>query len=126
MARPIEYRPEFCEIALNVLDGGESLAAVCAELDITKPTLSAWRETYPEFGDAVSLGLMKAQRDWESLGRSGVTGDIDKFGSSAWIFTMKNRFRDDYADDKKQEDKSSAESALEQILSGKVTITTHD
>ena len=114
MARPVEYRAEYCDIAQKVLADGESLAAVCAEIEITRPTLSAWRATYPEFGEAVSLGLQKAQRDWENLGRSGITGSIEKFGSSAWIFTMKNRFRDDYAEEK--EHKSVSDSIVEKLI----------
>ncbi len=74
-----EFKPEYCEIATKVLANGESLAAICDELDI---------------------GLQKAQRDWERIGREGVVGNIDKFAASTWIFTMKNRFRDDYKEEK--------------------------
>jgi hypothetical protein len=92
------YKPEYCKVALEVLGGGESLAAVCAEIGISRPTLYTWKDTYPEFAAALNLGLQRAQRDWERLGRSGIQGDIKNFGGSPWIFTMKNRFRDDYAD----------------------------
>lgn len=114
MARPVEYKSSYCKIAQQVLGSGESLAALCAEIEITRPTLSAWRETYPEFGDAVAIGLLKAQRDWERLGRDGIEGNLEKFSASPWIFTMKNRFRDDYAEEK--ESKSSSESLVEKLL----------
>ena len=114
MARPIEYREHFCEIAAKILADGESLAAVCAELEITRPTLSAWRTTYPEFGDAVEIGLLKSQRDWERLGRNGIEGKYEKFGGAPWMFTMKNRFRDDYKEDK--EPKTVADSIVEKLI----------
>ncbi len=115
------YKPEYCKVALEVLAGGESLAAVCAEIGISRPTLYTWKDTYPEFADALNVGLQKAQRDWEALGRSGIEGEIKNFAGSPWIFTMKNRFREDYAEDKK-DDKSNAESVLEQIMSGKLKV----
>lgn len=114
MVRPIEYRPEYCEIASKVLADGESLAAVCAEIKCSRPTLYAWRSTYPEFGEALSVGLQIAQRNWERLGRTGIEGDIKNFGASPWIFTMKNRFRDDYAEEK--DNKSASDSLVEKLL----------
>lgn len=109
------YKPEYCEVASKVLAGGESLAAVCAELDICRATLYNWRDSYPEFASALNRGLQKAQRDWENLGRQGIQGDLEKFSASPWIFTMKNRFRDDYQDDKK-EDKGIADSFVEKLI----------
>lgn len=111
---PIKYKPEFCAIAEQVLGNGESIVAVAAELDITRETIYAWRETYPDFDTACKKGLMKAQREWESIGRKGATGEIDKFSNAAWIFTMKNRFRDDYKD--QPEAKPISESLVEKIL----------
>ncbi len=112
--RPYEYKPEYCAIAEQVLANGESLAAVAAELDRCKDTLYSWREQFKDFDKACRKGLMKAQRDWESIGRKGVTGEIEKFSNAAWIFTMKNRFRDDYKD--APEAKPMSESLVEKIL----------
>jgi hypothetical protein len=87
---------------------------VCAEIEITRPTLYAWRKTYPDFDEAVSLGLLKAQRDWEKIGRNGVLGNLEKFAGTTWIFTMKNRFRDDYKEDKVE--KPVSETLVEKLL----------
>jgi hypothetical protein len=116
-----EYKIEHCKTALDVLAGGESLAAVCAEIGICRKTLYNWRDAHPDFANALNIGLQKAQRDWERLGKSGISGEIDKFSPSPWIFTMKNRFRDDYADDKKEE-KDTSQSVLEKIISGELII----
>lgn len=120
-----DYKPEYCEIASKVLAGGESLAAVCAELDICRATLYRWRDAFPDFANALNRGLQKAQRDWERLGREGIQGDRDKFSATPWIFTMKNRFRDDYADDK-QDKKDDAASLLEKILSGQIKVPANE
>ncbi len=114
MGAPVKYNTDMCIKAQKVLADGESLAAVCAELDITRTTLYDWRETYPEFDEACKKGLMKAQRDWERIGREGIMGNLEKFSASPWIFTMKNRFRADYAEDK--EDKSTSQHVIDSLI----------
>lgn len=115
MARLSEYKPEYCKIAADVLARGKSKAAVCAVLDICRPTFYQWCDIYPEFNSAVSQGMQKAQAYWEDLGEQGIRGDIEKFGGSPWIFTMKNRFRDDYKDDK-ADDKGITNSIVEKLI----------
>lgn len=107
------YRPEYCDIAAKVLANGESLAAVCAELDICRKTLYNWKDAHPEFESALDRGLQKSQRDWERLGKQGISGEIDRFSPTPWIFTMKNRFRADYAEEK---EKSSEGVLIEKLL----------
>lgn len=121
MARPFEFKPEYCDIAEKVLASGESIAAVAAELNTTKPTIYSWKDEFPEFKLALEKGLAKAQRDWEQIGKMGATGCFEKFSAPAWIFTMKNRFRDDYRDEAKEE-KTTEVSVLEKILNGEITV----
>lgn len=118
MGRPAKYKPEHCIKAEEVLANGESLAAICAEIDITRTTLYDWRDTYPEFKDAIERGLQKAQRVWEQMGQDGVKGNYEKFGSAPWIFTMKNRFREDYKEDKdvKPDNASLVEKLLDRLI----------
>ncbi len=109
-----KYKPEYCEVAAKVLAGGESYAAVCAELDICRSTLYNWRDAHPEFASALNKGLQKAQREWERIGKDGVEGNLEKFSASPWIFTMKNRFREDYKEDKQE--KTVSESIVEKLI----------
>ena len=115
MGTPNKYNPDMCEKAIEVLANGESLAAVCCELDITRETLRVWRETHTEFGEAIEKGLMKSQRVWERLGQEGIKGYYERFSSAPWIFTMKNRFRDDYKDDSKEQ-KPTSDSLVEKLI----------
>ena len=110
-----KYSPEYCEIAAEVFAQGKSKAAVCAALDICRPTLYSWCAKYPEFDQAVNRGMQKAQEYWEDLGEQGIKGNIEKFGAAPWIFTMKNRFREDYAEDK-SENNSVPESVVMQLI----------
>lgn len=114
MGTPNKYSKEMCAIAEQVLADGESLAAICAELDISRTTLYEWRDSHPEFRDAIASGLQKAQRAWEKIGKDGIVGNYEKFNAAPWIFTMKNRFRDDYREDK--EVKSESTSIIEKLI----------
>ena len=109
-----KYKPEYCEVAAKVLAGGESLAAVCAELDICRATLYNWRNDHPEFASSINRGLQKAQRSWEAFGREAMEGQVDRFSAPSWIFTMKNRFRDDYKEDKQE--KTVSESLVDKLI----------
>ena len=103
---------------------GKSRAAVCAEIGISRQTLLNWENSFPEFKETIQIGAEKGQAYWEGLGHDGVIGAIEKFGSAPWIFTMKNRFRNDYADDKKEE-KSESTSLLEKLITGEIKVS-HD
>lgn len=108
MGTPNKYTKEMCDLAEKVLSDGESLAAVCAELNITRTTLYDWRDNNPEFSEAIDRGLVKCQRYWEKIGKRGITGKYEKFSGAPWIFTMKNRFRNDYKEDKEVKSDNSA------------------
>lgn len=114
MVAESKYKPEYCEIAQEVLGNGKSLAAVCARLNICRATLYEWRDSNAEFAKALNQGLQKAQEYWEQIGEDGITGKIDKFGGAPWIFTMKNRFRADYQEDK--DAKSDNTSLVEKLI----------
>ncbi len=114
MGTPNKYKKELCGKAFEVLATGESLAAVCDELGITRPTLYDWKDRHPEFKESIDRGLQRSQRIWERIGKDGVTGNYEKFAAAPWIFTMKNRFRDDYAEEK--EDKSVSDKIVEAII----------
>jgi len=108
------YKSEYCNQAIEILAQGKSLAAVCVAFGICRPTLYAWMAANPEFDSAVNRGKQAAQVLWEDMGQSGIAGDIKNFGASPWIFTMKNRFREDYAEVK--EEKSVSDSLIEKLI----------
>ncbi len=121
MGTPNKYRKDYCVKAEEILETGKSLAAVCSSLDIGRSTLYEWRETHPEFREAIDRGLQKCQLYWENIGEEGIKGNYEKFGAAPWIFTMKNRFRADYAEDKENTG-DNAVSVLEKIISGELKV----
>ena len=116
-----KYKPEYCQTVIEAFSKGKSKAYLCCKLGITRPTLHTWESTYPEFASAMNHGLQHAQAYWEELGENGIDGSIEKFAAAPWIFSMKNRFRDDYKDDKKDETNEAA-SLLEKIMTGELKV----
>lgn len=121
MGAPTKFKNEYCKKAEEILATGKSLAAVCAKINIARSTLYEWKDTYPEFKESLERGLQKCQAYWEEIGLDGVVGNYEKFAAAPWIFTMKNRFRDDYTDDK-DEKQDSAISVLEKIITGELKV----
>jgi hypothetical protein len=114
MGTPNKYRKDMCSIAEEILGSGKSLAAVCSKLNIARSTLYEWADNHSDFKAAISRGLERCQEKWEEIGLSGMTGAYEKFSAAPWIFTMKNRFRVDYAEEK--EAKSESTSIIEKLI----------
>jgi len=110
-----KYRPEYCQEVIDILKSGKSKAAICSRLGITRPTLHTREATYPDFASAMNYGLQKAQELWEEKGERGIDGEIKNFGAAPWIFTMKNRFREDYAEEK-SDNNSVPEAVVMQLI----------
>jgi len=108
------FKRSDCEIARKVLAEGRSIVAVAAELGISRKTIYNWKDAHPEFAEAIESGVAKSQAYWESIGRDGITGDNPDFSATPWIFTMKSRFREDYAE--KKDDKSASDSLIEKLV----------
>lgn len=96
--RPTKYDPAMCEAVINAGAEGMTLAEMADILDIDRSTLADWREQHPEFSRAVKAGLDKAQAWWEREGRKATFGGVDGFNATSYIFQMKNRFREEWAD----------------------------
>ncbi len=104
--------------AKRVLSSGESVAAVCSEIGIGRTAYYDWIKLHPDFAKAVSEGKETAQRVWENIGRKGIVGELEKFSATPWMFVMKSRFKDDYSE-QKQEDNLSAVELLVKMLADK-------
>ena len=54
--RPSGYRVEFCELAHSMCQNGATDQEVADALGIDDSTLYRWRNTYPEFREALKIG----------------------------------------------------------------------
>ena len=58
-----------------------------------------WLKDEPEFAKLIEQGLIASQDWWETAGQTYLVTDKETtFNNSAFIFQMKNRFKEDYGD----------------------------
>lgn len=99
MGRPTKYEPEWMlEGVIEAGRFGASKEKMAAMIGISKDTLYKWMEEHADFSDAVKEGELLAQVWWENCGQTAALGSVDGFNSTAWIFSMKNRFPHIYRD----------------------------
>ena len=94
----VKYKPEFCDKLIDWMSKGYSYSAFAGEIDVCRETINNWETQHPEWKKAKKTAFAKCLKWWESAGMSGMTGNIKGFNASVWIFSMKNRFKEDYAD----------------------------
>jgi DNA-binding XRE family transcriptional regulator len=97
MARPSKYDKSFLPKIIEMGKEGASKAEMSAKLGITRETFNQYEKEYPEFSDAVKQAVALSQAWWEEKGRQAVFNSTN-FNATAYIFNMKNRFRDDWSD----------------------------
>jgi hypothetical protein len=68
------------------------------ELGITYTSFETYQQQHPEFLEAVKDALRKSQSWWEKQGRLATFGAVDGYNATSYIFQMKNRFKQDWAD----------------------------
>jgi len=103
MARPSKYKKEMCDVVLDRMAKGWSVAEVCAEIGISKETFYQWAkdERRTGFPDAVKKGRFLSQAWWEKQARINL--NEKSFNHVLWFMNMKNRFSEDWSDKKQVE-----------------------
>lgn len=94
--RPTDYKPEYCQMLIDHMAEGFSFESFAAVVKVNRDTLYNWVAIHPDFSDAKKSGFDESRLTWEKIGR-----DIAKKGegnATAFIFNMKNRFREDWND----------------------------
>lgn len=91
--RPTNYKPEYCEALIKHCSEGLSFESFAAQVSTTSDVLYDWVEKHEEFASAKKEGLALALEFYEKIGRNGMLGKLPGFNVTAWIFTMKNRFK---------------------------------
>lgn len=98
MARPTEYRPEFCDQVIAWGEEGKSVTWMAAQLDVSKQTVHNWAAANPEFLDALMRAKTKAQAYWEDMGQDGIKSPM--FNGSVYAKSMAARFPEDWRENK--------------------------
>ena len=96
MGRPTKYKPEFCDLIIEVGAEGGWLSEMAEACDVHRSTMDEWAETHADFSEALTRAKQKAQAWFEREGRIGLTAD--KFNSALWAKQMSARHRDEYTE----------------------------
>ena len=96
VGRPSLYKPEYCEIAVELGKEGCSPAEIAAHFDVDRVTLIDWANAHDEFSTALMRAKIHEQAWWEKAGKSGMFAD--RFNATVWAKSVSARFRDDYAE----------------------------
>lgn len=118
MARPTKYDPKFCKKVIDLGREGASKAEMALELDLARSTFDLYEHEHKEFSEAVKQAVALSQGWWEKNGRLAVFNSKD-FNATAYIFNMKNRFKEDWSDTVINKTTLTAEQALYDAISGK-------
>lgn len=114
MARPTDYRPEYCDQVIELGRQGKSHCQIAADLDVARQTLHNWADQYPEFLDAITRARDLAQAWFEDKGQSGL--ETPGFNASLWAKQVSCRFRDDYTDKQVTEHAGSIVTTIERRI----------
>lgn len=98
MARPTDYKPEYCETVLRLGREGKSVVQMACAVDVVRQTLHDWCKVHPEFLDAFTRAKQLSQDWWETQAQCGLTAD--KFNAQLWSRSMAARFPEDYQEKK--------------------------
>ena len=98
VGRPTRYKPEFCELIIELAKQGSGWSEWAIACGVDRATLYYWGEEHPEFLTALSCAKIHEQAWWEREGRSGMRAD--KFNALVWKTSMQARFSEDYTERK--------------------------
>lgn len=116
MGTPGKYNPLLCDKLPDLFSEGTTIVGVCVKLGISRECYYNWKKEHPEFAKAAEAGELASQHWWETIGKDGIVGNLDKFAGSSWQFVMKNRFRKDYRDEESlQTNNTLIEKLLEKL-----------
>ena len=103
--RPTDYKPEYCELVIQMGRQGKSKAQIAATIGVTRVTMWGWAQKNEEFFNALALSEELALQWWEDIAQSHLkqTKDGVTLNTSLWSRSMAARFPKDYTDRTKHE-----------------------
>lgn len=93
---PSSFKPAYCRELIEFLSDGYSMTAFAGHIGVGRRTIFDWLDRHEEFAEAYEIAKPKAVLHWEKeFKRFAATGTGN---AAAFIFALKNRASDDWAD----------------------------
>ena len=109
MGRPTKYDPAFVDRVVPYLAQGFSCSALAGHLGVCYDTIKEWEKEHPDFSAAIKIGRQASAEWWENVLRSNALNGVGN--STAAIFGVKNRCRQEWSD-MKQVDHTSSDRSM--------------
>ena len=109
--RPSKFKPTYCNMLIEHLAEGASIASFAAEIGVARSTINQWAEDYPEFSEALKVGKAKCAAWWEKRLRNIALEGGGPGAATAVIFGLKNMASDDWRD-KQEHDHISSDGSM--------------
>lgn len=94
--RPSKYDPAFCDVAIEKMAEGFSIAGLAGHLKVSRQTIYQWATDHAEFSDALNVARAASALWWEEKAvESAKSGDGN---ASVIIFGLKNRVAAEWRD----------------------------
>ena len=105
IGRPTLYKPEYCDLVIELGKKGFSREAIVAELDIHYNTLNLWAEHNDEFMEALERAKNFELAFWERIAMDNIVErpNGSKVNANLWSRSMSARFPAKYRDNSKVE-----------------------
>jgi hypothetical protein len=105
IGRPTLYKPEYCDLVVELGKKGFSREAIVAELDIHYNTLNLWAEHNDEFMEALERAKNFELAFWERIAMDNIVErpNGSKVNANLWSRSMSARFPAKYRDNSKVE-----------------------
>jgi hypothetical protein len=91
-----KYKEKFCKEIVEHMADGKSFETFAARVSVSKATIYAWLEKYPDFKEAREVALMKCLAWWEKQAMEHlieITGPGNKkLNVGLYFINMRNRF----------------------------------
>lgn len=114
--RPTLYKPEHCDVVIELGKEGKSLVQMCAHFDITRQTIDNWAKDHPDFLEALSIAKVHCQDWWERAGQQGMYLGSSGFNAAVWKKSVEARFREDYTERQEHKLSGDAEAPVTFVL----------
>ena len=112
--RPTKYKPEYCDLVIEIGAQGGWLSEMAEACDVVRSSMDEWASKHPEFSEALTRAKQKAQAWFEEKGREGLTAD--KFNSSLWQKQMSARHREEYCERGDVNNKHDVSDPMKELL----------
>lgn len=108
MARPILYRPEYCEMLIKHMAQGFSYETFGAEVGCGRSTLYDWEKDHNDWAAAKKEAMERSQKFFEQRLIAKISGqdikgvNVKNIDTSCLIFALKTRFHKTYSEKAEQ------------------------